>query len=100
MMVNAEETMVDVGLLLQAIHDAGFAGIEDAAAACETAPASFKKLLDFRGELPRCDALFRICDRLNISLKELVINAAAHKKKTRPQGRLLPGGWRETIGVE
>jgi len=90
MKVNAD---IDVGLLLKAIQDAGFAGIEDAAAACETSPTSFKKLLNFQGELPRCDALFRICNRLKIDVKELVICAATHKKTNGPQGRVLSGRW-------
>ena len=90
MKVNAD---IDVGLLLKAIQDAGFSGIEDAAAACETSPTSFKKLLNFQGELPRCDALFRICNRLKIDLKELIICAATHKKTTGPQGRVLSGRW-------
>ena len=90
MKVNA---VVDVGLLLKAIQNAGYAGIEDAGMACQTAPGNFRKLLDFRGDLPRCDALFRICNGLNIDIRELVISAGTHKKENGSQGRVLPGRW-------
>lgn len=74
MKINA---MVNVGLLLDAMHRKGFAGIEEAAAVCRVAPLAFKQLLDYKGEAPRVDALFRICQGLGITMKELFIPCQA-----------------------
>ncbi len=77
--------LVDVGLILQAIRDKGWAGVDEASAHCHVSEASFKKLL--KGEIPRLDALFRICDGLGISVKEVIV--APTRKEEKGSGRYV-----------
>ena len=63
--------IVNIGLVLQRIREKGCHGFSDAAAICRTSPKNFQKLS--RGELPRLDALQRICRGLGISEQELII---------------------------
>lgn len=63
--------IVNIGLVLQRIRDRGLHGFADAAAACRTSPKNFQKLA--RGELPRLDALQRICRGLGISERDLIV---------------------------
>lgn len=72
-------TLVDVGLILQAIRDKGWSGINEASAHCHVSVESLKKLL--RGELPRLDVLFRICDGLGVSVKEIIVAPTRVKGK-------------------
>jgi len=66
--VNA---IVNIGLVLQKIRERGCHGFSDAAAICRTSPKNFQKLA--RGELPRLDALQRICRGLGISEQDLIV---------------------------
>lgn len=63
--------LVDVGLILQAIQNKGWRGIDEASAHCHVSENSFKKLI--KGEIPRLDAFFRICEGLNLSPKEVCV---------------------------
>ena len=69
--------LVNIGLLLEAIRKKGWSGFSEASAHCRTSPANFKKLT--RGELPRLDALQRICKGLNISEQELIVGMSKQK---------------------
>ena len=62
--------IVNYGLLLRKIRERGCHGFSDAAAICRTSPKNFVKLS--RGELPRLDALQRICRGLGITEQELI----------------------------
>jgi hypothetical protein len=64
------QAIVNIGLVLQRIREKGCHGFSDAAAICRTSPKNFVKLS--RGELPRLDALQRICRGLGISEQDLV----------------------------
>ncbi len=84
---------VDVGYLLDKIHEAGYHGIDDAAAGCHTGSKNIRMLFEFNGELPRLDALFRIRDGLKLDLEKLIrtaaptdqtVEAAARKKNRSP----------------
>ena len=70
--------IVNIGLVLQRIRERGCHGFTDAAAICRTSPKNFHKLT--RGELPRLDAVQRICRGLGISEQELIIGIP----KTKP----------------
>jgi hypothetical protein len=72
--------IINVGLLLEAIRKKGWHGFSDASAHCKTSPANFKKLT--RGEIPRLDALQRICQGLGITESQLIIGMV--KPKTEP----------------
>ena len=74
-------TLVDVGLILQAIQNKGWSGIDEASARCHVSEGSLKKLL--KGEIPRLDSLFRICDGLGISVKEVIVAPTRQKKEGR-----------------
>ena len=63
--------IVNVGLLLRRIREKNLAGFSQAAAYCQTSSKNFHKLS--RGELPRLDALQRICRGLNIAEDELIV---------------------------
>jgi hypothetical protein len=63
--------IVNIGLVLQKIRERGCHGFSDAASICRTSPKNFVKLS--RGELPRLDALQRICRGLGISEQELIV---------------------------
>jgi hypothetical protein len=63
--------IVNIGLVLQRIREKGCHGVSDAAALCGTSPKNFVKLS--RGELPRLDALQRICRGLGITEQDLII---------------------------
>jgi hypothetical protein len=64
--------VVNVGLLLRAISNAGCNGVEQAADLCKTHPRNIHLLLNFTGEIPRLDALWRICGGLKINVNELI----------------------------
>lgn len=63
--------IINYGLVLRKIREKGCNGFSDAAAICRTSPNNFRKLS--RGELPRLDALQRICRGLGISEQELIV---------------------------
>ena len=63
--------VVNVGLLLEAIHRKGWKGFSEAGAHCHTGSKNFTKLL--RGEIPRLDVLFRIARGLDISMQDLIL---------------------------
>lgn len=65
------QAIVNIGLVLQKIREKGCSGFGEAAAICRTSPNNFKKLA--RGELPRLDALQRICRGLGISEAQLIV---------------------------
>lgn len=73
--------IVNIGLLLQRIREKGCHGFSDAAAICRTSPNNFKKLA--KGEIPRLDALQRVCRGLGISEQELIIGMVK-QKQTEP----------------
>lgn len=79
--------LVDVGLILQAIQDKGWAGIDEASAHCHVSEASFKKLM--KGEIPRLDAFFRICSGLGLNPKEVIV-APTRKEEKGPGRNVLP----------
>jgi hypothetical protein len=72
--------LVNIGLLLEAIRKKGWSGIVQASAHCRTSPANFHKLM--RGEIPRLDALGRICRGLNLRESELIVGIS--KPKAEP----------------
>jgi len=84
--------IVNVGLLLAAIKNNRWRGVEEAAAHCRVGTNSIKKLMN--GEIPRLDALFRICDGCGIQVKEL-IRATSFEKTNGPRGRVVSGRWPE-----
>jgi len=63
--------IINIGLLLEAIRRKGWHGFSDASAHCQTFPKNFHKLT--RGEIPRLDALMRICRGLGISERDLIV---------------------------
>jgi hypothetical protein len=63
--------IINYGLVLRKIHDRGCHGFAEAAALCKTSPKNFVKLS--RGELPRLDALQRICRGLGITEQDLIV---------------------------
>jgi len=69
--------IVNIGLLLERIRAKGCHGFTDAAAICRTSPKNFQKLA--RGELPRLDAVQRICQGLGISERDLIVGAVKPK---------------------
>jgi hypothetical protein len=69
--------IVNVGLLLAKIRECGCNGFGEAAAICRTSPNNFKKLV--KGEIPRLDALQRICHGLGISEQQLIVGMAKIK---------------------
>jgi hypothetical protein len=69
--------IINIGLLLEAIHRRGWSGFAEASAHCKTSPKNFIKLT--QGEIPRLDALQRICRGLGISERELIIGAVKPK---------------------
>jgi hypothetical protein len=71
------KAIVNIGLVLQRIREKGCSGFSDAAALCRTNPNNFKKLS--RGELPRLDALQRICRGLGITEQELILGITKPK---------------------
>ena len=72
---------INVGLLLAKIREHGCHGFSDAAAICRTSPKNFQKLA--KGELPRLDALQRICRGLGITEQQLIIGMI-RQKPTEP----------------
>lgn len=83
--------LIDVSLLLATISERGFSGIDDASRACGVAPSTMKKLL--AGDCPKIVALRRVCEGLNLDIRELVISASTHKEKSGSGRRVLPGRW-------
>ena len=71
------KALVNIGLLLQRIREKGCHGFSDAAAICRTSPNNFKKLA--KGEIPRLDALQRVCRGLGISEQELIVGMVKQK---------------------
>ena len=69
--------IINIGLLLQKVREKGCHGFNDASALCRTSPKNFVKLS--RGELPRLDALQRICRGLGISEQELIVGMPRSK---------------------
>jgi hypothetical protein len=69
--------IVNVGLLLSKIREKGCTGFAEAAAVCRTSPNNFKRLS--RGEIPRLDALQRICRGLGITEAQLIVGMARQK---------------------
>jgi hypothetical protein len=79
------KVIINVGLLLQRVRESGCHGFADAAALCRTSPKNFQKLA--RGQLPRLDAMQRICVGLGISESQLIIGAV--KPKPTEQGEVI-----------
>lgn len=75
------QVIVNIGALLEAIRTSGFNGISQVATAAKVAPSTFHKLM--RGELPRLDALQRICSTLKISERDLILGAAKSEAKDK-----------------
>jgi hypothetical protein len=71
--------IINVGLLLEAIRRKGWSGFAEASAHCQTSAKNFHKLT--RGEIPRLDALQRICKGLGISERDLIVGMS----KARPE---------------
>ena len=69
--------IINVGLLLSKIRERGCHGFNDAAAICRTSPKNFHKLA--RGEIPRLDALQRICRGLRITEEQLILGMVKQK---------------------
>jgi hypothetical protein len=71
---NRDKTLhaiVNVGLLLEAIRRKGWHGFSEASAHCRTSAKNFHKLT--RGEIPRLDALQRICKGLDLKESQLIV---------------------------
>lgn len=69
--------IVNFPLLLRRIREKNLAGFSHAAAYCQTSAKNFHKLA--RGELPRLDALQRICKGLGIAEDELIVGMSKQK---------------------
>ena len=74
------QAIVNVGLLLEAIRRKGWHGFSEASAHCGTSAKNFQKLT--RGEIPRLDALQRICQGLGITESQLIVGMV--KPKAEP----------------
>ena len=77
--------IVNIGLVLQKIRERGCHGFTDAAALCRTSPKNFVKLS--RGEIPRLDALQRICKGLGINERDLIVGM--QKPKPEESSKLV-----------
>jgi hypothetical protein len=66
--------IINIGLLLQKIREKGCHGFSEAAAICRTSPKNFHKLS--KGEIPRLDALQRICRGLGMTEQQLIVGNA------------------------
>lgn len=75
--VNKMHCIINVGLLLRRIREKNLVGFSQAAAYCQTSSKKFHKLS--RGELPRLDALQRICKGLGIAEDELIVGMSKSK---------------------
>jgi hypothetical protein len=71
--------IVNVGLLLAKIRERGCSGFGEAAAICRTSPKNFHRLM--RGEIPRLDAVQRICRGLSISESQLIVGMSRPKEE-------------------
>jgi DNA-binding Xre family transcriptional regulator len=71
------KAIINIGLLLQKIREKNCHGFSDASALCRTSPKNFVKLS--KGELPRLDALQRICRGLGISEQDLIVGMPKSK---------------------
>ena len=69
--------IVNFGLMLRRMREKNLVGFSQAAAYCQTSSNNFKKLA--RGELPRLDALQRICRGLGITEDELIVGVSKQK---------------------
>jgi len=78
--------IVNIGLLMQRIREKGYHGFSDAAAHCRTSSKNFQKLA--HGEIPRLDALQRICRGLGISESELIISSTIKRDEQAKVTRL------------
>ena len=71
------KSYINVGLLLRRMREKNLVGFSQAAAYCQTSSKNFHKLS--RGELPRLDALQRICRGLGITEDELIVGMSKSK---------------------
>jgi hypothetical protein len=71
------QAIINVGLLLEAIRRKGWHGFSEASAHCQTSAKNFQKLC--RGEIPRLDALQRICKGLGITEGQLIVGMVKQK---------------------
>lgn len=69
--------IINVGLLIEMIRRRGWSGFSEASARCRVSPKNFQKLI--RGEIPRLDALGRICAGLGITESQLVVGMSKPK---------------------
>lgn len=69
--------IINIGLLLTRINAKGCHGFSDAAAICRTSPKNFQKLA--KGEIPRLDALQRICRGLGVAEQDLIVGMVKQK---------------------
>jgi DNA-binding Xre family transcriptional regulator len=76
--------IINVSLILQRIREKNLTGLSDAAAHCGTSIKNFHKLA--RGELPRLDALQRICRGLEITEQQLILGMSKGKAARDPAG--------------
>jgi hypothetical protein len=74
------KAIINVGLLLEKIRTKGWHGFSEASAHCQTSPKNFQKLC--RGEIPRLDALQRICSGLGVTESQLIVGMV--KQKAEP----------------
>ena len=72
------QVIVNLGLLLRRIRERNWTGFSQAAVFCQTSIKNFHKLS--HGELPRLDALQRICRGCGIKEEELIIGVT-HRNK-------------------
>ena len=75
---NPLRVIVNLGLLLRRIREQNWTGFSQAAVHCQTSIKNFHKLA--RGELPRLDALQRICRGCGIKEEELIIGVTQRNK--------------------
>jgi transcriptional regulator with XRE-family HTH domain len=81
--------IINIGLLLAAIQKKGWSGFQQAAAHCHVSVETLNKIS--QGQIPRLDALFRICSGLDIRLEDLI--RGAHQTEKKPGRHVLPGRW-------
>jgi hypothetical protein len=84
--VQAIQARINIGLLFNRIRERHWTGFSQAAAHCQTSIKNFHRLA--RGELPRLDALQRICKGCGIREDELIIGTAP-KPKPREKGEVV-----------
>ena len=72
--------IINISVLLSAIRAKGLSGFTEAAGLCRVSPKVFKKLST--GELPRLDAVMRVCKGLDISESDLIVGPVKLKSDT------------------